>query len=112
MFWYQILTDYEDDNDGDGEEDKDEDEEEQGSRNDNSSVHVNALKRVVSRGNRGVLISSYEGLRRRKDDLCAIKWSYAILDEGHRIRNPDAEVNFHRSSKSRTRLVLGIEPWW
>ena len=91
------LTDYEGniDNDND-EEDDDEDEKEQASKNDNSSVHMNALKRVISRGKCGVLVSSYEGLRRRKDDLCAIKWSYAILDEGHRIRNPDAEVNFYR----------------
>lgn len=92
-------TDYEGDSDNDDDE-EDEDKEEQDSRNDNSSVHMNALKRVVNRGKRGILISSYEGLRRRKDDLCAIKWSYAILDEGHRIRNPDAEVNLYQSFKA------------
>ncbi|GLJ53696.1 hypothetical protein SUGI_1145590 [Cryptomeria japonica] len=40
----------------------------------------------------GLLITSYEQLRVLRDKLLDIEWGYAILDEGHRIRNPNAEI--------------------
>lgn len=40
----------------------------------------------------GVLVTSYEQLRLQRDELLHVPWGYAILDEGHKIRNPDAEV--------------------
>ncbi|KAK4525636.1 hypothetical protein GAYE_SCF15G3545 [Galdieria yellowstonensis] len=39
-----------------------------------------------------VLITSYEQLRRFHEHILVHKWGYVILDEGHRIRNPDAEI--------------------
>eukprot|EP00871_Galdieria_phlegrea_P003754 jgi/Galph1/437/GphlegSOOS_G5235.1 len=39
-----------------------------------------------------ILITSYEQVRRFHDYILVHRWGYVILDEGHRIRNPDAEV--------------------
>lgn len=46
----------------------------------------------VMRSESGLLITTYEQLRILRDLLLDIEWGYAILDEGHRIRNPNAEV--------------------
>lgn len=40
----------------------------------------------------GVLITTYTGIRLDQDILLSHKWDYVILDEGHKIRNPDAEI--------------------
>ena len=42
----------------------------------------------------GIIVTSYDQLRLQRDVLLNVPWGYAILDEGHKIRNPDAEV-FH-----------------
>lgn len=49
------------------------------------------IARVV-RSNSGLLITTYEQLRLLGEKLLDIEWGYAVLDEGHRIRNPNAEV--------------------
>lgn len=49
------------------------------------------IKHVVGSGS-GLLITTYEQLRLLGDKLLDIEWGYAVLDEGHRIRNPNAEV--------------------
>ncbi|XP_028767590.1 protein CHROMATIN REMODELING 8 [Neltuma alba] len=46
----------------------------------------------VMRTESGLLITTYEQLRILRDLLLDIEWGYAILDEGHRIRNPNAEI--------------------
>lgn len=38
------------------------------------------------------VLSTYEGLRAHKSAFCAIEWTAVCLDEGHKIRNPNAEV--------------------
>ena len=43
-------------------------------------------------GGSGVLVLTYEGLRVFRDFLLPYQWEYVVLDEGHKIRNPDAEV--------------------
>ncbi|XP_031372602.1 protein CHROMATIN REMODELING 8 [Punica granatum] len=40
----------------------------------------------------GLLITTYEQLRLLGDKLLDIEWGYTVLDEGHRIRNPNAEI--------------------
>ena len=40
----------------------------------------------------GVLLTTYEHLRLFRDRLLSIPWGYVVLDEGHKIRNPDAET--------------------
>lgn len=49
------------------------------------------ISRVVNSGS-GLLLTTYEQLRIMRDKLLDIEWGYAVLDEGHRIRNPNAEV--------------------
>jgi SNF2 family DNA or RNA helicase len=52
------------------------------------------LKRVQRLVNTKALavIVTYEGVRLHKASLCSIEWSAVCLDEGHKIRNPQAEV--------------------
>lgn len=40
----------------------------------------------------GLLLTTYEQVRILREKLFDIEWGYAVLDEGHRIRNPDAET--------------------
>ncbi|KAL5796503.1 hypothetical protein ACOSQ2_001323 [Xanthoceras sorbifolium] len=49
------------------------------------------IKRVL-RSESGLLITTYEQLRLLGEKLLDIEWGYAVLDEGHRIRNPNAEI--------------------
>ncbi|XP_027094820.2 protein CHROMATIN REMODELING 8-like [Coffea arabica] len=46
----------------------------------------------VLRSDAGLLITTYEQLRLLGEKLLDIEWGYAVLDEGHRIRNPNAEI--------------------
>ena len=42
---------------------------------------------------KGVVLTTYEHVRGAlRDSLLSIRWGYAVLDEGHKIRNPDADV--------------------
>ncbi|KAL1816777.1 hypothetical protein ACET3Z_019351 [Daucus carota] len=49
------------------------------------------IKRVL-KSDSGLLITTYEQLRLLGGKLLDIGWGYAVLDEGHRIRNPNADV--------------------
>lgn len=49
------------------------------------------IDRVIQSSD-GILLTTYEQLRIVRDKLLDFNWGYAILDEGHRIRNPDAAV--------------------
>jgi SNF2 family DNA or RNA helicase len=40
----------------------------------------------------GILITSYANILIHYDTLVSYQWHYFILDEGHKIRNPDAQV--------------------
>jgi hypothetical protein len=40
----------------------------------------------------GLLLTSYEQLRIQREKLLDVQWGYVVLDEGHRIRNPDADI--------------------
>lgn len=37
-------------------------------------------------------MTSYSGILGHKNLLIATQWHYVILDEGHKIRNPEAKV--------------------
>ncbi|CAL5223760.1 g6324 [Coccomyxa viridis] len=50
------------------------------------------LIRLISQSKSGILLTSYDQLRIQRAELLSINWGYAILDEGHKIRNPDAEI--------------------
>ncbi|XP_017887292.1 DNA excision repair protein ERCC-6-like isoform X2 [Ceratina calcarata] len=41
----------------------------------------------------GVLVTSYTSMLKHKDLLVASQWHYVILDEGHKIRNPQTKIS-------------------
>ncbi|KAL7584431.1 hypothetical protein Lser_V15G41839 [Lactuca serriola] len=60
--------------------------------NNNNNKKWDSLINRVLRNESGLLITTYEQLRILGEKLLDIEWGYAVLDEGHRIRNPNAEV--------------------
>ncbi|XP_077979590.1 DNA excision repair protein ERCC-6-like [Glandiceps talaboti] len=60
---------------------------------------------------RSVLVTSYSGVRLHQDLLHRQQWDYVILDEGHKIRNPDAEIT-QACKQFRTphRIILSGSP--
>ncbi|XP_052170054.1 LOW QUALITY PROTEIN: protein CHROMATIN REMODELING 8 [Diospyros lotus] len=58
----------------------------------NNTKKWDSLINRVLRSHSGLLITTYEQLRLNGDKLLDIEWGYAVLDEGHRIRNPNAEI--------------------
>ncbi|SMN19387.1 similar to Saccharomyces cerevisiae YJR035W RAD26 Protein involved in transcription-coupled nucleotide excision repair of UV-induced DNA lesions [Maudiozyma saulgeensis] len=75
-----------------------------------SSMHIeNLIKRVVDNGH--ILITTYVGLRIHSDKLLKINWAYAVLDEGHKIRNPDSEISLtSKKLKTPNRIILSGTP--
>ncbi|XP_056291715.1 DNA excision repair protein ERCC-6 [Pseudoliparis swirei] len=59
----------------------------------------------------GILITSYSAVRNLRETLQRFDWHYIILDEGHKIRNPNAGVTT-ASKQFRTphRLILSGSP--
>lgn len=51
-----------------------------------------ALVRRIASSDAGILLTTYEQLRIRHEELLPIAWGCVILDEGHKIRNPDADM--------------------
>jgi DNA excision repair protein ERCC-6 len=52
-------------------------------------------------------VTSYEGLKALQTVLLPHPWDVAVLDEGQRIRNPDAEVTLLcKQLRTAARLVL------
>ena len=58
-----------------------------------------------------MLITSYEMMRQQAAVLLAQRWQYVVLDEGHKIRNPDAEVTLiAKRFNTGHRLILTGAP--
>ena len=51
-----------------------------------------ALLALAASSPASIVVTSYEGLRRGRGDVLSVRWGCAVLDEGHRIRSPDADV--------------------
>ncbi len=51
-----------------------------------------ALVDVAVNAASGVLLTTYEQLRLRREELLPVRWGAVVLDEGHKIRNPDSEI--------------------
>ena len=49
------------------------------------------VKKMHSDGH--VIITTYSGIKTYENYLMGREWGYVILDEGHKIRNPDAVVS-------------------
>lgn len=48
------------------------------------------VDRYVKKG--GILITTYSGVQSYREILLKHRWGYVILDEGHKIRNPDSST--------------------
>ncbi|RWA08923.1 hypothetical protein EKO27_g6189 [Xylaria grammica] len=61
---------------------------------DRSRVVNKAAKRIIDRVVRQghILVTTYASVQIYGDILATMDWSYAVLDEGHKIRNPNAAV--------------------
>uniref|UniRef100_A0A0D9UVR8 Uncharacterized protein n=1 Tax=Leersia perrieri TaxID=77586 RepID=A0A0D9UVR8_9ORYZ len=77
--------------DSDSEASWDSDQEEEVVRAKPAKKWDDLISHVVNSGS-GLLLTTYEQLRILAEKLLDIEWGYAVLDEGHRIRNPNAEI--------------------
>lgn len=60
---------------------------------------------------KGVLVTTYETIRINQDLLTQQPWEYVILDEGHKIRNPDSEITLAcKRFETPHRLILSGSP--
>lgn len=50
------------------------------------------LFEAATNGKNGVLLTTYDRMRISQSEFLKYNWGYVILDEGHKIRNPDAEI--------------------
>ncbi|KAI1935954.1 DNA repair protein rhp26 [Ophidiomyces ophidiicola] len=67
------------------------------------------LKRVLEDGH--VLVTTYAGLQTYASLLIPIDWACAVLDEGHKIRNPDTAITIHcKELRTPHRLILSGTP--
>lgn len=91
------------------EDDYDLDHLKKGSRS-GSGRHVKKIvNNVVKNGH--VLVTTYAGLQTYADVLHPVEWEYAVLDEGHKIRNPNAEITVTcKELYTRNRLILSGTP--
>ncbi|CAK7346372.1 unnamed protein product [Dovyalis caffra] len=64
----------------------------EGSMSSRKANRWDSLINRVLESDSGLLITTYEQLRLLGEKLLDFEWGYAVLDEGHRIRNPNAEV--------------------
>ncbi|KAH8170712.1 type III restriction enzyme, res subunit domain-containing protein [Sarocladium implicatum] len=67
------------------------------------------VKNVVKNGH--VLVTTYTGLQTYADELLPVQWEYAVLDEGHKIRNPNAEITVTcKELNTPNRVILSGTP--
>lgn len=72
-----------------------------------------AARRIVNGlvKNGHVLITTYTGLQTYADTLLPVQWDYAVLDEGHKIRNPNAEITVTcKELNTPNRVILSGTP--
>ncbi|SCV03265.1 LAMI_0H06766g1_1 [Lachancea mirantina] len=74
-----------------------------------SLARENLINKVVQDGH--ILITTYVGLRLHSGKLLNVNWAYAVLDEGHKIRNPDSEIALIcKQLKTKNRIILSGTP--
>ncbi|TID15809.1 hypothetical protein CANINC_004338 [Pichia inconspicua] len=67
------------------------------------------VEKVVNEGH--VIITTYAGLRIYAKYLLPVKWGYAVLDEGHKIRNPDSFITITcKQLNTPNRIILSGTP--
>ena len=64
---------------------------------------------VLEKG--GVLVTTYSGLQSYAPLLIPVDWEYAILDEGHKIKNPDTAITIYcKELRTANRIILSGTP--
>ncbi|MCJ1383407.1 hypothetical protein MMC17_006521 [Xylographa soralifera] len=67
------------------------------------------VDRVVQEGH--VLVTTYSGLQTYAELLIPIDWDYTILDEGHKIRNPNTAITIYcKELRTANRIILSGTP--
>ncbi|KAG4306128.1 hypothetical protein PORY_000116 [Pneumocystis oryctolagi] len=67
------------------------------------------IEKITTLGH--VLIITYSGLRIYREYLFENKWAYCVLDEGHKIRNPESDISFIcKQIKTPHRIILSGTP--
>lgn len=67
------------------------------------------VDRVVKHGH--VLVTTYAGLQTYSGTLINVEWGYAVLDEGHKIRNPNTAVTIYcKELRTPNRVILSGTP--
>jgi DNA excision repair protein ERCC-6 len=67
------------------------------------------LERVKRDGH--VLVTTYSGLQTYSEFLIPTDWECAILDEGHKIRNPNTSITIHcKELRTPNRIILSGTP--
>ncbi|KAI9224096.1 SNF2 family N-terminal domain-containing protein [Blastocladiella britannica] len=67
------------------------------------------VNRVTRDGH--IVITTYGGIRGYAPDLLGVQWGYAVLDEGHKIRNPDSAITILcKQLKTPHRIILSGTP--
>ncbi|ORY14273.1 DNA repair and recombination protein RAD26 [Clohesyomyces aquaticus] len=72
-----------------------------------------AAKQIVEKVKREghVLVTTYSGLQTYAELLIPTLWECAILDEGHKIRNPNTSITIHcKELKTSNRIILSGTP--
>ncbi|KAG5953241.1 hypothetical protein E4U53_006254 [Claviceps sorghi] len=74
---------------------------------------LSAARRIVAGvvNNGHVLVTTYTGLQTYAEELLPVEWDYAVLDEGHKIRNPNAEITVScKELNTPNRVILSGTP--
>ena len=77
-----------------------------------SKGHKSA-KRILDRVTRDghVLVTTYSGLQTYAELLIPTDWGYAVLDEGHKIRNPNTAITIYcKELRTHNRVILSGTP--
>ena len=76
----------------------------------NNSGRVKRLKQAL-RSTNTVVITTYDMVRAMRDHLIPVRWGYVVLDEGHKIRNPDADITITcKCLRTVHRIILSGAP--
>ena len=67
------------------------------------------VNRILNEGH--VLVTTYSGLQSYAELLIPIDWGYAVLDEGHKIRNPNTAITIYcKELRTANRVILSGTP--
>ncbi|KAI0180328.1 SNF2 family N-terminal domain-containing protein [Hypoxylon sp. FL1284] len=90
-------------------EDEEEMWDETGARRKTNKASKKIVDRVLKHGH--VLVTTYAGLQTYGHILTPIEWGYAVLDEGHKIRNPNSAVTIYcKELRTPNRVILSGTP--